>query len=87
MKTRTIAAELRIHAPLTAFGTVTGIVIMAVIIHTRLSREVSASLFWTFHPLHVVLSAFVTAAMYRLHATYAGELLLHLPHRIGAIEN
>jgi hypothetical protein len=67
VRTRIIATELRIHAPFTAFGTVTGIVIMALIVHTRLSREVSASLFWTFHPLHVVLSAFVTAAMYRLH--------------------
>jgi hypothetical protein len=40
---------------------------MAVIIHTHLPREVSSGLFWTFHPLHVLLSAFVTAAMYRLH--------------------
>lgn len=67
MQTRIIATELRIHAPFTAFGTFTGIVIMAGIIHLRVSREVSSELFWMFHPLHVLLSAFVTAAMFRLH--------------------
>jgi len=67
VRTRTIATELRIHAPFTAFGTFTGIVIMAGIIHMRLPREVSSGLFWTFHPLHVLLSAFVTVAMFRLH--------------------
>jgi len=67
VRAKIIATELRIHAPFTAFGTFTGIVIMAGIVHLRLSREVSAGLFWTFHPLHVLLSAFVTAAMFRLH--------------------
>ena len=67
MRMKTIAKELRIHAPFTAFGTFTGIVIMAVILQTHLPREVSSGLFWTFHPLHVLLSAFVTAAMFRLH--------------------
>ena len=72
MRVNTIAKELRIHAPFTAFGAVTGIVIMAVIIHVRLPREISSVLFWTFHPLHVVLSALVTAGIYRLHS--AGSL-------------
>lgn len=67
MRTGIIARELRIHAPFTAFGTFTGIVLMAGIIQMRLPREISSSLFWTFHPLHVLLSAFVTAAMFRLH--------------------
>jgi len=67
MKLHAIVRELRAHAPFTAFGTVTGIVIMAVVVHARLPRDVSAASFWTFHPLHVLLSAFVTAAMYRLH--------------------
>jgi hypothetical protein len=70
MKTKIIAAELRVHAPFTAFGTVTGIVIMAATIYTHLPKEISAGLFWTFHPLHVVLSGFVTAAMYRLHGNH-----------------
>jgi hypothetical protein len=69
MTARTIAEELRSHAPFTAFGTVTGIMIMAVMIQTRVPREISATLFWTFHPLHVFLSAFVTTGMYRLHGS------------------
>lgn len=68
----TIARELRVHAPFTAFGTLTGVVIMAVIVHVGLPSATSAALFWTFHPLHVVLSALVTAGMYRLHS--AGSL-------------
>ena len=62
-----IRKELRAHAPFTAFGTVTGIVIMIVVIHARMPKEASSALFWTFHPLHVFLSALVTAGMYRLH--------------------
>ena len=62
-----IRKELRAHVPFTAFGTVTGIVIMAVVIHARLPKGTSSALFWTFHPLHVFLSASVTAGMYRLH--------------------
>lgn len=63
----TIRKQLRAHAPFTAFGTVTGIVIMAVVIHARLPKEFSSALFWTLHPSHVFLSALVTTGMYRLH--------------------
>ena len=68
MKPPLIATELRTHAPFTAFGTVTGVVIMAAFIQFRIPREISSTLFWTMHPLHVLLSALVTTAMYRLHA-------------------
>lgn len=68
MKPPVIAAELRSHAPFTAFGTVTGIVIMAAFIQFQIPREISSTLFWTMHPLHVLLSAMVTTAMYRLHS-------------------
>ncbi len=64
---RTISLELKRHAPFTAFGTLTGIVIMALLVHTGVSRETSSVLFWTFHPLHVFLSALVTAGIYRRH--------------------
>ncbi|MEN6467635.1 MAG: hypothetical protein ABFD45_01595 [Smithella sp.] len=68
MKAPLIATELRTHAPFTAFGTVTGIVIMAAFMQFRIPREISSTLFWTMHPLHVLLSALVTTAMYRLHS-------------------
>ena len=68
MKIPLIATELRTHAPFTAFGTITGIVIMAAFIQFQVSKEISATLFWTTHPLHVLASALVTTAMYRLHS-------------------
>jgi hypothetical protein len=49
------------------FGTVTGIIIMAAFIQFQIPRKFSFTLFWTMHPLHVLLSALVTTAMYRLH--------------------
>jgi hypothetical protein len=73
MKPPLIATELRSHAPFTAFGTITGIVIMAAFIQFQISREISSTLFWTMHPLHVMASALVTTAMYRLHSK--GEIL------------
>lgn len=68
MKAGMIAAELKLHAPFTMFGTVTGIVIMAIFVHFSIPREISSAFFWTLHPLHVLLSALVTTAMYRLHS-------------------
>ena len=64
---KSISDELKAHAPFTAFGALTGIGIMAVIIYAEVPRSASSTLFWTLHPLHVLLSALVTAAMYRLH--------------------
>lgn len=68
MRAGVIATELKIHAPFTAFGTVTGIIIIAAFIQFKVSREISSGLFWTLHPLHVLVSALVTTAMYRLHS-------------------
>ena len=62
-----IPNELKVHAPFTAFGAVTGIAIMGVIVYAELSPTTSSAMFWTLHPLHVFLSALVTAAIYRLH--------------------
>ena len=62
-----IPNELKAHAPFTAFGALTGIGIMAGIVYAQMPRSASSTLFWTLHPMHVLLSALVTAAMYRLH--------------------
>ena len=64
---KSISNELKAHAPFTACGALTGIGIMAVIVYAEVPRSASSTLFWTLHPLHVLLSALVTAAMYRLH--------------------
>jgi len=62
-----IAYELSRHAPFTAFGAATGIIIMAAIHFSHAPTELSNTLFYTLHPIHVVLSALVTTAMYKLH--------------------
>ena len=62
---RQIADELREHAPFTALGAISGIVIMVLVILVNVSPGVSETIFYTLHPAHVVLSAMVTTAMYR----------------------
>lgn len=57
--------ELKDHAPFTVFGAVSGIV--AMILFRDVSARVSYAVFYTLHPMHVVLSALVTASMYQLH--------------------
>jgi hypothetical protein len=63
-----IIRELRRHAPFTALGTITGTLIVLLIIQFDVSKDISTALFWTFHPLHVALSAMVTTGIYRLHS-------------------
>jgi hypothetical protein len=64
MFSRTIR-ELRHHAPFTALGTLSGIVIMVIFSNFNVPRSLSDTLFWFLHPGHALLSALVTAALYR----------------------
>jgi hypothetical protein len=65
---KTIGKELKTHAPFTAVGALTGIIIMGIVMYARIPRSLSTALFWSFHPFHVVFSALVTAGIYRLHS-------------------
>ena len=65
---RLILNELKEHAPFTAIGAVTGIVIMVIIVFTHIPTSISEVAFYTLHPLHVLLSALVTTAMYRRYS-------------------
>ncbi len=62
-----IAHELVEHAPFTAVGAVAGIIVMVIIYFFNAPRDVSSALFYTLHPLHIVLSALATTAIYRRH--------------------
>jgi len=67
---RLITNELKHHAPFTALGATTGIVIMVIIIFGNALPQVSQvshTVFYILHPLHIVLSALVTTAIYRKH--------------------
>lgn len=65
---RRILNELKRHAPFTAFGAVTGIIGMVLIIFVNVPPRISTTIFYIFHPFHVILSALVTTAMYRVHS-------------------
>ena len=83
MFSRTIH-ELRHHAPFTALGTLSGIAIMLLFSVARVPRAYSDTLFWCLHPGHVILSALVTAAMYRLHSR-GGFLQTLIIGYVGAV--
>jgi len=59
-----IAKELKEHAPFTALGALTGIIITVIIVLGNFPSHVSNIVFYTLHPLHVLLSALVTTSMY-----------------------
>ncbi|NQT31510.1 MAG: hypothetical protein HQ588_04175 [Deltaproteobacteria bacterium] len=65
---RLILNELKEHVPFTAIGAVTGIVIMVIIVFAHVPTSISEAAFYTLHPLHVVLSALVTTAIYRRYS-------------------
>ncbi|MFC1704054.1 hypothetical protein ACFL1E_04660 [Candidatus Omnitrophota bacterium] len=57
-----ILHELREHSSFTIFGAVSGILVM--IASVKMPHEVAHDIFYVLHPLHVVLSALVTASLY-----------------------
>ena len=59
-----IAEELKEHAPFTALGAVSGIIIMVVVVLGNVPPHISQTAFYVALPLHVMLSALVTTAMY-----------------------
>ena len=64
-----ILSELKRHAPFTLFGVVAGIGIIFLL--RELPADFSYTVFYVLHPIHVMLSAIVTASMYELHKSGA----------------
>jgi len=60
-----IAQELKHHAPFTLFGALTGVVMMVIFQH--IPQHIAYNTFYILHPIHVLLSALVTASMFRTH--------------------
>lgn len=72
-----MAHELKHHAPFTALGAVTGIIVMVVIVFSDalpLVSSVSQTVFYVLHPLHVALSAVVTTAIYKTRSQGRGKI-------------
>ncbi|MDO9527560.1 MAG: hypothetical protein Q7J27_00190 [Syntrophales bacterium] len=70
---KTITKELKNHAPFTVFGSIAGLIVMVLLY--KIPYRASYNIFYILHPAHVVLSAIVTASMYRLHITGKYKLL------------
>jgi len=82
-KIKNIAVELKRHAPFTLFGALTGIVLM--LLFKNIEHQTSEGLFYVFHPAHVVLSAMVTASMFKLYARKTNFLVVLVIGYIGSI--
>jgi hypothetical protein len=65
MTSREILSELKRHIPFTGFGALIGILLIAAL--QKLPREAHLQIFYILHPVHVILSALVTASIYELH--------------------
>ena len=82
-KLTVILTELKTHAPFTLFGALTGIVLM--LIFKNISEDTSFTLFYIFHPSHVVLSAMVTSSMFKLYTKKRNFFLVLIIGYIGSI--
>jgi len=78
-----ILTELKYHAPFTLFGAATGILCM--LLFKNVEPDVNHRLFQVFHPAHVILSAIVTASLFKLCKVKANFLSVLLVGYIGAI--
>jgi hypothetical protein len=64
-----ILKEIKEHSPFTAFGTLTGIIILSLMMVLNVPRFLSEHTFWLLHPAHVFFSAWVTAGIYWLYSS------------------
>jgi hypothetical protein len=78
-----IVQELKEHAPFTLFGALLGVAFM--LLFRNIGKEGGHVLFLVFHPAHVVLSAMVTAALFRLHEKKARFVKVLIIGYVGAI--
>jgi len=62
---RQISKELHSHIPFTIWGAISGVFLIA--IFQKFPTSYSHTIFYILHPIHVVLSALVSASMYELH--------------------
>jgi len=66
-----IAKELKSHAPFTIIGAFSGVVLMVLV--KNIPANVSYNLFYTMHPLHVLLSALVTTSLFSKYRCKLGH--------------
>lgn len=75
-----IVEELKHHGVFTFVGAVLGIAVMAILeVFSLVDAQHAESIFEVLHPLHVTLSALVTAAMYQHHTCRHDKKRCHVP--------
>lgn len=79
----TIIKELKKHASFTSFGALTGILVM--FLFYKLPSDISYNAFYVLHPLHVLLSALVTASMYKMHKGKFNIFVLLIVGYLGSV--
>ncbi|MHC4418468.1 MAG: hypothetical protein ACYSU6_07760 [Planctomycetota bacterium] len=82
-KAKHILVELRGHAPFTVLGALLGIFFL--VVFRSLGVIEGRTLFSVFHPSHVVISAMVTASMFRLHIGKRRIVLVVLVGYFGSV--
>lgn len=80
---KTILKELKEHAPYTFLGAVMGILLSVFL--KNMPYNITFKLFYVFHPGHVLLSAFVTTSMYKLHKEKPKLIMIVLVGLAGSI--
>jgi len=82
-KIKLIGQELKNHSPFTLIGAATGILLM--LAGQQWFKGQAETLFSIFHPLHVVLSAMVTAALFKMHRKIRNFLVILVIGIVGSI--
>lgn len=80
---KNIVKELEHHLPFTIFGAISGIIIMLFLY--RIPYDISFNIFYVLHPVHVILSALVTASMYKIYAKKVNPWILLLIGYTGSV--
>jgi len=83
MRKENILYELKKHMPFTFFGAFTGIIIM--LLCYKIPSGTAHNIFYVLHPIHVILSALVTAAMYKKYSKKINPLFLLLIGYVGSV--
>jgi hypothetical protein len=82
-KAKHILVELKGHAPFTVLGALLGI--FFVVLFRSIGVVEGRTLFSVFHPAHVVLSAMVTASMFKVHTGKRRIFLVVLVGYFGSV--
>jgi hypothetical protein len=78
-----IAKELKSHAPFTLFGAAMGILCM--LLFKNAGTNINHRLFQVFHPVHVALSAVVTASLFKIYKGKTSFLVILVVGYLGSI--